>query len=75
MTESSGALGHLERGEAVDVHFRHCVANCVGDVDVVVAVEVGMDTALQGHLGGAELPSLTRALGNVVEREEVGLAA
>ena len=38
-----------------------------GDVDVVVAVEVGVDAALQADLGGAELGGLARALGDVVE--------
>ena len=53
------------------VHLRHCRLHRARDVDVVVAVEVGVDAALQGDLGGAEVPRLLGASGDVVEREEV----
>jgi hypothetical protein len=33
-----------------------------------------MDAALQAHLGGADVPGLAHALGNVVEREQIGRA-
>ena len=70
-----GTLGDLERGEPVHVHVGHRVLHGAGDVDVVVAVEVGVDAALQRHLGGAHLPRLGGALGDVVERQQVRRAA
>ena len=45
------------------------------DVDVVVAVEVGMDAALQAHLGGAALDGLDDAPLHLFELEQVGRAA
>ena len=54
LAEALGALGDLERGEAVDVDVGRGVLHRPGDVDVVVAVEVRVDAALQAHLGGAE---------------------
>ena len=57
-----GALGDFERGEAVDVHPRNRLVYRTGDIDVVVAVEVGVDTTLQAHLGGACLGGLDRAI-------------
>ena len=54
LAEPLGALGDLERGEAVDVDVGRRLLHGPGDVDVVVAVEVGMDAALQAHLGGAQ---------------------
>ena len=53
LAEPLGALGDLERGEAVDVDVGRRLLHGPGDVDVVVAVEVGVDAALQAHLGGA----------------------
>ena len=64
-----GALGDLECGEAVDVHSRHRLVDSPGHIDVVVAVEVGMDTTLQTHLGSACLGGLDRAIRNVLEFE------
>ena len=49
----------------------HRVLHRLGDVDVVVAVEVGVDAALQAHLGGAAVHGLADAAGDLVEREEV----
>ena len=74
LAEPLGALGDLERGEPVDVDVRRGVLHRPGDVDVVVAVEVGVDAALQAHLGGAELDASTDPSGDVVEREQVGRA-
>ncbi len=71
LAEPLRALGHLERGEAVDVHVGHRRLHRTGHVDVVVAVEVRVDAALQGDLGGAHLPTLGSPLGDVVEREQV----
>ena len=55
LAEALGALGDLEGGEAVDVDVGRGLVHRPGDVDVVVAVEVGVDAALQAHLGGAEV--------------------
>ena len=44
-------------------------------VDVVVAVEVGVDAPLERDLGGAERLRLCGAGGDVLQREQVGLAA
>ena len=46
-----------------------------GDIDVVVAVEVGVDTTLQAHLGGACLGGLDRAISDVFEFKQIGGAA
>ena len=45
------------------------------DVDVVVAVEVGMDPALEAHLGRAALDRLDDAPLHLLELEQVRLAA
>ena len=55
--QAAGALGHLERGEPVHVDVGRRRLHGPGDVDVVVAVEVGVDAALQAHLGGADGPT------------------
>ena len=60
LAEALGALGDLERGEAVDVDVGRRLLHGPGDVDVVVAVEVRVDAALQADLGGAELGGLAR---------------
>ena len=67
LVEPAGALGDLERGEAVHVDVGHRLLHRPGDVDVVVAVEVGVDAALEADLGGAQLGRLAGALGDVVE--------
>src|SRR5690606_483248 len=41
------------------------------DVDVVVAVEVGVDTTLETHLGGPFGGGFAHPLGDVVEREQI----
>ena len=64
-----GTLGDLECGEAVDVHSRNRLVHSPGHIDVVVAVEVGMDTTLQTHLGSACLGGLDRAIRDVVKFE------
>ena len=46
-----------------------------GDVEVVVAVEVGVDAALQAHLGRAALDRLDHAPLDLVEVEQVRVAA
>ena len=47
------AFGDLERGEAVHVDARRRLLHEADDVEVVVAVEVGVDPALETHLGRA----------------------
>src|SRR4029453_5117371 len=43
---AGGPLGDLEGGEAVDVHGGHGVVDGLGHVQVVVAVEAGVDATL-----------------------------
>ena len=71
LAQPPGPLGDLERGEAVDVDVGHGLLHRPGDVDVVVAVEAGVDAALEAHLGGAERPGLGDRSGDVVERQQV----
>ena len=73
--EAARALGDLERGEAVHVDLRRDLLHRARDVEVVVAVEVGMDAALQAHLGGAAVDRLDDAPLDLVEVEEVRVAA
>ena len=73
--EALGAFGDLERGEAVDVDAGGGFLHGSGDVDVVVAVEVGVDAALEADLGGTEIPGLLHPARDLVEREQVGVAA
>ena len=46
-----------------------------GDLEVVAAVEVGMDPALEAHLGGAVLDRFDHSALQLVEAEQVGVAA
>ena len=71
LAEAPGALGDLERGEAVDVDLGRDLVHGPGHVDVVVAVEVGVDAALQAHLGGALGHRLDDPLLDVLEGEQV----
>ena len=71
LVEALGPLGDLEGGEAVDVDVGHGVLHGPGDVDVVVAVEVGVDAALEAHLGGAQGRCFPGAFGDLVERPQV----
>ena len=75
LVRAAGALEHLERAEGVDVNRRRAGAHRRDHVDVVVAVEVGVDAALQADLGGAALLGLAHALADLVEGQEVGIAA
>ena len=40
-------------------------------VDVIVAVKIGVNAALQRDLGGAKCVTFAHALGNVVERQQI----
>ena len=57
----------------MDVHPRNRLVYRTGDIDVVVAVEVGVDTTLQAHLGGACLGGLDRAISDVFEFKQIGV--
>ena len=74
LAEATCPLGDLERSETVHVNVGSGFLHCPTHVDVVVTVEVGMDAALQRDLCGTQVPRLAYALGNVLEREQVGLA-
>ena len=67
-------LGELEGGEGVDVDVGVGGPDGAGDVDVVVAVEVGVDAALEADLGGAQLGRFPHPAGDVVEGQQVGRA-
>ena len=71
LAQPLGALGDLERGEAVHVDPGHRLLDRADDVDVELAVEGRVDAALQAHLGRAESHRLHGALGDVVEGEQV----
>ena len=75
LPQAAGALGDLERGEPVHVDRRCGLLHRPGHVDVVVAVEVGVDPALEADLGGAFGHCLGHPLLDVLEREQVWLAA
>ena len=75
LTVAPGALGDLERREAVNVHVGHSALHRTRHVDVVVAVEVRVDAALQGHFCGTEGSGLHGTVRDVVERQQVGGAA
>ena len=74
LAQALGPLGDLEGGEAVDVDVGRGLLHRPGDVDVVVAVEVGVDAALEADLGGAQLGRLDDPAGDVVQREQVRAA-
>ena len=44
-------------------------------MDVIVAIEIGVNAALQCHLGGAHVPRFFCPLSNVLQREQVWRAA
>ena len=68
-----GAVQHLHRAERVDVDLRHPTLHRVEEVEVERAGQVGMDPALHAHLARAAVPRLLRAVGDLVQRERVGL--
>ena len=47
------------------MHFRNSVFHGTRDVDVIVAIEIGVDAALQGDLCCSHFPCLCRALRDV----------
>ena len=72
---STRTLEDLERAEGVDVDRGRARAHRGHHVDVVVAVELGMDATLETDLGGALGFGLAHPLADLVERQEVGVAA
>ena len=74
-TEPARTFGDLERGEAVHVDVGGDCLRGACDVEVVAAVEVGMDPALEADLGGAVLDGFDDASLQLVEPEQVGIAA
>ena len=74
LAEPPGPLVDLQGGEAVDVHARHGLVHGLGHVQVVVAVEAGVDAALEGDLGGPALVGLDHPPGHLVQAEQVGRA-
>ena len=57
------------------MHLWYCVFYRSGDIDVIVAVEIGVNTTLQSNFGCPQVPCLARAIGDVVEREQIRGAA
>ena len=72
--EAAGALGHLERGERVEVEVGGDLLHRPGHVEVVVAVEVGVDPALEADLGGAVVDGLEDPPLDLVTVQEVRVA-
>ena len=69
--EPARAFGDLERGEAVHVDARRDLLHRPRHREVVVAVEVGMDAALEAHLGGAAVDGFEHAALDLLEVEQV----
>ena len=69
LAQAAGALGDLERREAVDVDVRHRRADGAADLVVVVTVERRVDAALETHLGGAGVPRLACAARDLIHRQ------
>ena len=69
---TAGPFGHLESGEAVDVDGGGGRPDGPDHVEVVVAVELGVDPPLQADLGGAQRFGLTDPVGDLVEGEQIG---
>ena len=73
--EPAGAFGDLERGEPVHVDLRRDLLHRPRHVEVVLAVEVGVDAALETHLGGAALDRFDDPPLDLVAVEEIRVAA
>ncbi len=58
----------------MDVDRRRDLLDRAGDIDVVVAVEVGMDATLQADLGGAALDCFDHAALHLLHLDEIRLA-
>ena len=69
--EAAGALGDLERGEPVQVDGGRGRFHRSCHRQVVLAVEVGMDAALEADLGGAALDGFDDPALDLLEVEQV----
>ena len=69
------AVRDFERREGVHVHSRHRLLHGAQQGQIGVAGVGRMNAALQADLGGAAVPGLDRAPGDLVQREVVGPAA
>src|SRR5262249_4259521 len=65
------AVEHLLRRERVEVHLGQGRLDGAAEIDVVRAVELGRQTRLDAHLGGAHLPGFHGAAYHLVEGQEV----
>ena len=74
-SEATRSLGDLERGETMHVDRGRDLFHGTRHGEVVVAVEAGMDTALQAHLGGTAVDRLDDAPLDLLEIEQVRIAA
>ena len=68
-------LRHLQRREGMYVHIRQHRLDRAADAEIGLAGVVGMNAALQAHLGGAAIPCLLRSPHHFVQRQIVGCAA
>ena len=73
--ERLGPLPDLEGREAVDVHVGKLRLDGFHHRHVEVAGELGVDAALEAHLGGAPLPRFDAALHDLGDRHQVRVAA
>ena len=53
------------------MHVWHGGLHCPGHIDVVVAIELGVDPTLEANLSCPHGLGLHRSLGDVVERQEI----
>ena len=67
------AVEDLHRAERVDVHLGRAPLHRVDEVEVERARQIGVDAALHADLGGALAPRFLGAVGDLGERERVGL--
>ena len=70
---AGGAVDDLHRAERVHVHLGDPLLHRGDEVEVRRAGQLGVDAALHADLGGAELPRLLGAVGDLVEGERVGV--
>ena len=70
---AGGAVDDLHRAERVHVHLRHPLLHRGREVEVRRAGQLGVDAALHADLGRAEVPGLLGPVGDLVERQRVGV--
>ena len=68
-----GAVDDLHRRERVHVHAGDPLLHGGGEVEVRRAGQLGVDAALHADLGGAQLPGLLGAVGDLLEGEAEGV--